>query len=126
MYIGDKINGVSLAVSHAMQDEQCMHLTNYAINKTSKDFIRDDDVGSKRRISTVNQWFAENGYNVTKLWADIEVYVWTVHLMISKPLFSTGCDHQNSDSSSPYPQAQLSDLLPQPQQGKCLFRDPGL
>ena len=50
-----------------------MHLTNYAINKTSKDFIRDDDVGSKRRISTVNQWFAENGYNVTKIWEEIEV-----------------------------------------------------
>lgn len=52
--------------------EQCMHLTNYAINKTSKDFIRDDDTGSKRRISTVNQWFIDNGYNIKKIWADIE------------------------------------------------------
>ena len=51
-----------------------MHLTNYAINKTSKDFIRDDDTGSKRRISTVNQWFIDNGYNIKKIWADIEVY----------------------------------------------------
>lgn len=50
-----------------------MHLTNYAINKTSKDFVRDDDVGSKRRISTVNQWFVDNGYDIDKIWADIEV-----------------------------------------------------
>ena len=50
-----------------------MHLTNYAINKTSKDFIRDDDVGSKRRLTTVNQWFVDNGYNIDKIWGDIEV-----------------------------------------------------
>ena len=50
-----------------------MHLTNYAINKSSKDFVRDDDYGSKRRISTVNQWFVENGYNIDKIWGDIEV-----------------------------------------------------
>lgn len=50
-----------------------MHLTNYAINKSSKDFVRDDDVGSKRRITTVNQWFLDNGYNLAKLWDDIEV-----------------------------------------------------
>lgn len=56
-----------------LQEEQCMHLTNYAINKTSKDFVRDDDVGSKRRISTVNQWFIDNGYNINKIWEDIEV-----------------------------------------------------
>ena len=30
------------------QDEVCMHLTNYAINKHSADFVRDDDSGSKR------------------------------------------------------------------------------
>lgn len=50
-----------------------MHLTNYAINKTSRDFVRDDDVGSKRRLTTVDQWFVDNGYNVGKIWRDIEV-----------------------------------------------------
>ena len=50
-----------------------MHLTNYAINKHSKDFVRDDNVGSKRRIATVNRWFEENNYPVDKIWADIEV-----------------------------------------------------
>ena len=48
-----------------------MHLTNYAINKSSDDFVRDDDSGSKRRITTVNKWFEENGYDVKKIWHDI-------------------------------------------------------
>ena len=59
-------------LSHAQSDVY-MHLTNYAINKNSKDFVRDDDHGSKRRITTVNKWFEENGYNVQKIWHDIEV-----------------------------------------------------
>ena len=50
-----------------------MHLTNYAINKHSKDFVRDDDSGSKRRITTVNQWFVDNGYDLDKIWGDIDV-----------------------------------------------------
>ena len=50
-----------------------MHLTNYAINKHSKDFVRDDNIGSKRRIVTVNRWFEENNYPIDKIWADIEV-----------------------------------------------------
>ena len=50
-----------------------MHLTNYAINKHSSDFVRDDDSGSKRRITTLNQWFIDQGYDVDKIWHDIEV-----------------------------------------------------
>ena len=49
-----------------------MHLTNYAINKHSEDFIRDDEAGSKRRISTTNRYMATKGYDVDKLWADID------------------------------------------------------
>lgn len=64
-----------------------MHLTNYAINKTSKDFVRDDDVGSKRRITTVNQWFVDNGYNIDKIWEDIEVSVMTVDLCVHPGCF---------------------------------------
>lgn len=30
------------------QDEVCMHLTNYAINKHNENFVQDDAVGSKR------------------------------------------------------------------------------
>ncbi len=55
------------------QSEQCMHLTNYAINKSSKDFVRDDDIGSKRKLTVVNKWFVDNGYNIKKIWNDIDV-----------------------------------------------------
>ena len=50
-----------------------MHLTNYSINKNSQEFVRDDISGSKRRITTVNQWFSDNGYDIGKIWAGIEV-----------------------------------------------------
>ena len=30
------------------QDDVCMHLTNYAINKHNENFVRDDAAGSKR------------------------------------------------------------------------------
>lgn len=65
----------------SLQDEICMHLTNYAINKLSKDFIRDDDSGSKRRVTTVNKWFIENGYDIDKIWAAINVSD-TEHLIL--------------------------------------------
>jgi tubulin polyglutamylase TTLL6/13 len=53
-------------------DELCMHLTNYAINKHSKDFMRDEECGSKRRITTLNNWFTSNGYDIDKIWSDID------------------------------------------------------
>ena len=64
---------IALIFISLLQTEQCMHLTNYAINKHSSDFVRDDDSGSKRRITTVNQWFSDNGYDIDKIWHDIEV-----------------------------------------------------
>ena len=55
-----------------------MHLTNYSINKHSKDFVRDEESGSKRRITTINKWFVDNGYNLQKIWDDIDVRTCTV------------------------------------------------
>ncbi|CAF4317967.1 unnamed protein product, partial [Didymodactylos carnosus] len=49
-----------------------MHLTNYAIQKRSDDFIRDEDTGTKRRITTINKWLAEHGFDINKLWGDID------------------------------------------------------
>jgi tubulin polyglutamylase TTLL6/13 len=49
-----------------------MHLTNYAINKRSENFIRDDDSGSKRRISSVMHCLQEKGYDVERIWIQIE------------------------------------------------------
>ncbi|XP_071844447.1 uncharacterized protein [Apostichopus japonicus] len=62
-------------------DDVCMHLTNYAINKHSSDFVRNDDTGSKRKTSTVNQWFDDHGYDKEKIWHDI-------HDVIIKTLIS--------------------------------------
>jgi len=50
-----------------------MHLTNYAINKNSDDFVRDDECGSKRKLATVCSWLEEHGYDVKKMWMNIEV-----------------------------------------------------
>ncbi|XP_050834689.1 tubulin polyglutamylase TTLL13 isoform X2 [Serinus canaria] len=50
----------------------CMHLTNYAINKHNENFIKDDMVGSKRKLSTLNAWMAKHNYDTSKLWADID------------------------------------------------------
>ncbi|KAJ1135599.1 hypothetical protein NDU88_002037 [Pleurodeles waltl] len=53
-------------------DEVCMHLTNYSINKHSENFIRDDDSGSKRKLSTINKYLQDHGYDTVRIWADIE------------------------------------------------------
>ncbi|XP_067829578.1 tubulin polyglutamylase ttll6 isoform X2 [Heptranchias perlo] len=53
-------------------DDICMHLTNYAINKHSKNFVRDGDGSSKRKLSSLNRWLEQRGHNIAKVWADIE------------------------------------------------------
>ncbi|KAK3732916.1 hypothetical protein QZH41_012674 [Actinostola sp. cb2023] len=57
---------------HNNLDDICMHLTNYSINKHSKDFIRDEESGSKRRLTTVNKWFEDHDYDVREIWGRIE------------------------------------------------------
>ena len=49
-----------------------MHLTNYAIQRTSDEFVRDEETGSKRRLSMINKWFKDNGYDTVKIWASID------------------------------------------------------
>ncbi|XP_037688985.1 tubulin polyglutamylase TTLL13P-like isoform X3 [Choloepus didactylus] len=58
--------------SHNNLDDVCMHLTNYAINKHNENFVRDDAVGSKRKLSTLNAWLREHSYDPRELWGDIE------------------------------------------------------
>ncbi|XP_046511049.1 tubulin polyglutamylase TTLL13 [Equus quagga] len=58
--------------SHSNLDDVCMHLTNYAINKHNENFVRDDAVGSKRKLSTLNAWLREHSYDPRELWGDIE------------------------------------------------------
>jgi len=53
-------------------DNLYLHLTNYSINKSSDDFVRDEETGSKRRITTLNRWFVRNGYDIDQIWARID------------------------------------------------------
>ncbi|XP_044014149.1 tubulin polyglutamylase TTLL13, partial [Aphidius gifuensis] len=56
-----------------------MHLTNYAVNKHSRMYVNDDEFGSKRKISTLNQILKINGCNVDELWSKIdEIIVKTI------------------------------------------------
>ena len=49
-------------------DESFMHLTNYSINKHSKDFIQDSEQnGSKRKLETISQYLADKGMDVDKV-----------------------------------------------------------
>ncbi|XP_020567845.1 tubulin polyglutamylase TTLL6 isoform X2 [Oryzias latipes] len=50
----------------------CMHLTNYSINKNSENFVRDEDTGSKRKLSTLNRHLESLNCNTEKMWEDIE------------------------------------------------------
>ncbi|KAL2791044.1 tubulin polyglutamylase TTLL13P, partial [Daubentonia madagascariensis] len=54
------------------KENVCMHLTNYAINKHNENFVRDDAVGSKRKLSTLNTWLREHSYDPREMWGDIE------------------------------------------------------
>ncbi|XP_037611797.1 tubulin polyglutamylase ttll6 isoform X1 [Sebastes umbrosus] len=58
--------------THGNVEDVCMHLTNYSINKNSENFVRDEDTGSKRKLSTLNKLLESIGCNTDKMWTDIE------------------------------------------------------
>ncbi|KAM3591592.1 uncharacterized protein V6R79_004405 [Siganus canaliculatus] len=58
--------------SHSNVDDVCMHLTNYSINKNSENFLRDEDSGSKRKLSTLNKLLDSISCDTDKMWTDIE------------------------------------------------------
>ncbi|XP_054454377.1 tubulin polyglutamylase ttll6 isoform X2 [Anoplopoma fimbria] len=58
--------------THSNVDDVCMHLTNYSINKYSENFVRDEDTGSKRKLSTLNKLLESISCNTDKMWNDIE------------------------------------------------------
>ncbi|XP_067286228.1 tubulin polyglutamylase ttll6 isoform X2 [Pseudorasbora parva] len=53
-------------------EDVCMHLTNYAINKHSENFVRDEDTGSKRKLSSFKKHMEAMSYDTEKMWTDIE------------------------------------------------------
>ncbi|TKS89469.1 Tubulin polyglutamylase ttll6 [Collichthys lucidus] len=58
--------------THNNVEDVCMHLTNYSINKNSENFVRDEDTGSKRKLSTLNKLLESISCNTDKMWNDIE------------------------------------------------------
>jgi tubulin polyglutamylase TTLL6/13 len=57
--------------------KQCMHLTNYAINKNSDNFVfnedpSQDDVGHKRSLTSTFKYLADLGHDTEKLWEKIK------------------------------------------------------
>ncbi|XP_029312947.1 tubulin polyglutamylase ttll6 isoform X2 [Cottoperca gobio] len=58
--------------THGNVEDVCMHLTNYSINKNSENFVRDEDKGSKRKLSTMNKLLEAISCNTDKMWNDIE------------------------------------------------------
>ncbi|XP_061666897.1 tubulin polyglutamylase ttll6 isoform X2 [Syngnathoides biaculeatus] len=58
--------------THGNMDEVCMHLTNYSINKHKDNFIRDDNTGSKRKLTTLIRQLEAARADTAKLWCDIE------------------------------------------------------
>ena len=57
--------------------ESYMHLTNYSLNKHSRSYEHTtaEDSGSKRTISSVLQQLKGQGYDVRKIWKDVEEMV---------------------------------------------------
>ncbi|KAG5320523.1 TTL13 polyglutamylase, partial [Acromyrmex heyeri] len=49
-----------------------MHLTNYSVNKHNRMYIIDDEIGSKRKISTLNKWFKMKNIDIDELWNKID------------------------------------------------------
>ncbi|XP_039303631.1 tubulin polyglutamylase TTLL13 isoform X2 [Solenopsis invicta] len=56
-----------------------MHLTNYSVNKHSRMYVTDDEIGSKRKISTLKKWLNARNVDVDELWSKIdEIIIKTV------------------------------------------------
>ncbi|KAF5305589.1 hypothetical protein FQA39_LY01680 [Lamprigera yunnana] len=49
-----------------------MHLTNYAVNKHSRTFNFDNEIGSKRKLSWFGNYLRTLGHDVEKLWQRID------------------------------------------------------
>eukprot|EP01063_Lacrimia_lanifica_P022199 TRINITY_DN29863_c0_g1_i1.p1 TRINITY_DN29863_c0_g1~~TRINITY_DN29863_c0_g1_i1.p1 ORF type:complete len:790 (+),score=323.91 TRINITY_DN29863_c0_g1_i1:142-2511(+) len=86
-----------------------MHLTNYAINKTSDKFIHNDDadrgdIGHKRDFAFLNKWLEAEGHEPEKIWGRIERVIIKT-LLAAQPILShtyTSCFPHNNDGYTCY------------------------
>ncbi|EDV91007.1 tubulin polyglutamylase TTLL13 [Drosophila grimshawi] len=51
-----------------------MHLTNYSVNKRNSqyDLCDNDDCGSKRKLSAINNWMTRHNYDVKEFWSNVD------------------------------------------------------
>ncbi|KAK2949732.1 putative tubulin-tyrosine ligase family protein [Blattamonas nauphoetae] len=83
-----------------------MHLTNYAVNKTSKNFIAnsdaaEDDVGSKRSLSSVTRLLKQKGHDIEAMWEAINGVIVKTMIAISPSLLSSYSTHCSQPVMSP-------------------------
>ncbi|KAI8046169.1 tubulin polyglutamylase TTLL13 [Drosophila gunungcola] len=51
-----------------------MHLTNYSVNKRNSHYelCDNDDCGSKRKLSAINNWMRRHNYDVDEFWSNVD------------------------------------------------------
>ncbi|SPP80989.1 tubulin polyglutamylase TTLL13P [Drosophila guanche] len=51
-----------------------MHLTNYSVNKRNSHYelCDNDDCGSKRKLSAINNWMSRHNYDVKEFWTNVD------------------------------------------------------
>ncbi|XP_017092158.2 tubulin polyglutamylase TTLL13 isoform X1 [Drosophila bipectinata] len=51
-----------------------MHLTNYSVNKRNSHYelCDNDDCGSKRKLSAINNWMRRHNYDVEEFWTNVD------------------------------------------------------
>ncbi|XP_017041877.1 tubulin polyglutamylase TTLL13 [Drosophila ficusphila] len=51
-----------------------MHLTNYSVNKRNSHYelCDNDDCGSKRKLSAINNWMRRRNYDVDEFWSNVD------------------------------------------------------
>ncbi|KPA76950.1 tubulin-tyrsoine ligase-like protein [Leptomonas pyrrhocoris] len=58
----------------------CKHLTNYAVNKKSTDYVFNTDVehmdvGNKRNFAFLNRWLEESGHSADEVWHQVSMTI---------------------------------------------------
>jgi len=85
-------------------DNVCMHLTNYAINKDSPNFVfnesaTDDDVGHKRSLKAVFRLLEKEGHDIKALWKEIRKIIIKTFCSVQPILAHT---YRSCQSEEPY------------------------
>jgi len=94
-------------IKESNMHEQCMHLTNYAINKKSENYEFNEDAeacdqGSKRSMTSVFEWIRANGYDEEAAWKGVKAIVVKTCLAVQPLLAHTynTCFHGANYGSS--------------------------